>query len=485
MKILLLNPPDDLGAFLGAGANLITPFEPLGLLYIAAVTRNAGHEVTVIDAYVEKLSIEQLKQKIIQNIPEVVGITCFTSNGAIVYNFTKWLKTELPEIKVILGNIHAEVYSKEYLQNKCCDFVVHGEGEYAFLEILKRLQTHDKNFSNIKGLSYIENDKVVNTAGRNAIENLSDLPMPARDLVDQKFYNIPSISNLPYSGKKQSIGKHMFTSRGCPNRCTFCAVNHNRQRYNDIIKSVDEMEHLVKDYKADYIFMMDSLFISNKNRVKEICLEIKRRNLNFKWGCEAHVSFIDEELVKAMESAGCYDMAFGIESGVQRLLNNVKKGTRIDRIEEAVKLVKSKTQIKVSGLFILGLPGEKYEDSITTIKFAKKLPLDMAQFSILVPYPGSGIYNELKEKNEIDTGIRPDGSLDTSVWLRYSAYISYTKNEPIWVTPDLTGVLLKKLQKRAFREFYFRPKHFYRQLRRVNISKIGVTIKTFLKTFFG
>ena len=229
---------------------------------------------------------------------------------------------------------------------------------------------------------------------------------------------------------------------------------------------------------------MDSLFISNKKRVVDICAEMKRRNLDFKWGCEAHVRFVDAELVKIMESAGCYDMAFGIESGVQRLLDNVRKGTRLDKIEEAVKTVKRVTEIKVSGLFILGLPGETYNDSLQTIRFAKKLPLDMAQFSILVPYPGSPLFNELKAKGEIDTGIRPDGSIDTSVWLRYSSYISYTKNKSIWVTPELSGDMLKKLQKKALRGFYFRPKQFYDQLKRVRFDQLLNTTKTFFETFF-
>lgn len=485
MNVLLVNPPDDLEALLGAGANLITPFEPLGLLYIAAVSRNAGYDVSVIDAYVERLSIDVLKSKILESKADIIGFTSFTSNGAILYELGKWIKLNLPETIIAFGNVHAEAYAEAYLRNKCCDVVVHGEGEHTFLKILHALENKNRDFSNIPSISFFKNGEFITTPGSRVVENLSELPFPARDLVNQKFYNIPSISNLPYSGKKNTIGKHMFTSRGCPHRCTFCVVhNSNRQRQNDVLKVVDEMELLVKQYKADYIFIMDSLFISNKKRVVDICSEIKRRNLDFKWGCEAHVRFIDAELVKIMESAGCYDMAFGIESGVQQLLDNVRKGTRLDRIEEAVKTVKNVTEIKVSGLFILGLPGETYNDSLQTIRFAKKLPLDMAQFSILVPYPGSPLFNELKAKGEIDTGIRPDGSIDTSVWLRYSSYISYTKNKPIWVTPELNGDMLKKLQKKALRDFYFRPKQFCDQLKRVRVNQLWNTAKTFFETFF-
>lgn len=485
MNVLLVNPPDDLESLLGGGANLITPFEPLGLLYLAAVARDAGYNISVIDAYIEKLPIEKLKRKIIESKADIIGFTSFTSNGAILYELGKWIKVNLPETIVVFGNVHAEVYAEAYLRNKCCDVVVRGEGEYTFLKILRTLENKSKDFSDVPAVSFLKDREFITTPGIKVIENLSDLPFPARDLVNQKFYNIPSISNLPYSGKKNTIGKHMFTSRGCPHRCTFCVVhNSNRQRQNDVIKVVDEMELLVKQYKADYIFIMDSLFISNKKRVVDICSEIKRRNLDFKWGCEAHVRFVDAELVKIMESAGCYDMAFGIESGVQRLLDNVRKGTQLEKIEEAIKTVKRDSKIKVSGLFILGLPGETYNDSLQTIDFARKLPLDMAQFSILVPYPGSPLFNELAAKGEIDTGIREDGTIDTSVWLRYSAYISYTKNNPIWVTKDLTGEMLKKLQKKALRNFYLRPRQFWNQLKRIRVCQLWSVTKTFFETFY-
>ena len=305
------------------------------------------------------------------------------------------------------------------------------------------------------------------------------------DTPKQDLYNIPSISNLPYSGKKSSLGKHMFTQRGCPYRCSFCTVHHNRkQRSNDVVRAVDEMEMLVNGYGVDYLFIMDSLFIANKKRVHSICDEIIERKLEFRWGCEAHVRCVDAELVKKMELAGCHDMAFGIESGVQHLLNGVVKNTTLECIEEATKIVTKNSNIKLSGLFILGLPGETYDDSMQTIRFAKSLPLDMAQFSILTPYPGSEIYHDLEKKGQIDTGIRPDGTIDTSVWLRYSAYISYTKMDPIWVTPGMNATELKRLQKKAVRQFYFRPRQIVNQIRRVRMGQIPTILNTAFKSTF-
>lgn len=485
MRILLINPPDDLEFFLGKGKNFVPVFEPLGLLYISAVCKQRGYSVSVIDAFAEKLSSKCLKEEISKIQPEVIGFTSFTSNGSVIYELGKWVKKEYPDITVIFGNVHASVYAEAYLKNKCCDIIVHGEGEGPILKILEVLEKKQKDFSMISSISFLKNGNFITTSGSCFVEDLSLLPLPDRNALKKELYNIPLISNMPYFGKKNSVGKHMFTSRGCPFSCVFCVIHNKRkQRFNSVINVVNEMEILLNDYSADYIFIMDSIFISNKKRVMDICKEIKGRRLNFKWGCEGHVNFVDDELVKEMESAGCNDMAFGIESGVQRILDNVQKGTRLESIENAVNMVKKNTKIKVSGLFIIGLPGETYKDSLQTIEFSKRLPLDMAQFSILTPFPGSPLFLELKEKGEIDTGIREDGSIDTSVWLRYSAYISYTSHNPIWVTPGLSARALKKLQKMAFRKFYLRPKQFFMQLKRVRFSNLWMAIETFINSFF-
>lgn len=485
MKVLLINPPDDLGVFLGRGKNFVPALEPLGLLYISAVCKLRGHSVFVIDGFAEKLSSQEIMNALSKIQPEVVGFTSFISNGNVIYELGKWIKTEYPDMTVVFGNTHASVYAEAYLKNRCCDIVVHGEGEAAFLKILEVLENRQKDFSGISSISFLKDENYITTSGPCFVEDLSRLPLPDRDAVKREFYNIPLISNMPYFGKKNSVAKHMFTARGCPFSCLFCVVhNKKRQRFNSIPNIVNEMEFLINNYSADYIFIMDPIFNSNKKRVMDICREIKKRGLNFKWGCDGHVNFIDDELIKEMESAGCNDIAFGIESGVQRILDNVQKGTRLETIEKSVNLVKKSTKIKVSGLFIIGLPGETYKDSLQTIEFSKRLPLDMAQFSILVPYPGSPLFYELKAKGQIDTGVREDGTLDTSVWLRYSAYISYTSSKPIWVTPELSADALRKLQKKAFRDFYLRPKQFYMQLRRVRLSNLSMAIETFFSSFF-
>ena len=316
------------------------------------------------------------------------------------------------------------------------------------------------------------------------IPDLAALPLPARDLVDQQLYTLTEFSNQSYVGEGGGDAKTMSTSRGCLYRCSFCVVRDSHQlRCNSAQRVVDEMEELQREYGSRYVYFMDSLFMGDRDRLLEICAEIQRRGLDIRWGTDAQVHHVTPEVVRAMAAANCYELSIGIESGVQSLLNRVRKGTRLADVERAVRVIKDNSDIRVEGLFILGLPGERYEDSIETIRFACSLPLDMAQFSVCTPYPGSALFDELRSKDEVDTGIRPDGSLDPSVWGRYAPYICFTDVEPIWVTPALDAGQLRRLQKRALRRFYLRPSRVLAQIRRLRPRNMARAARLAFKGF--
>lgn len=482
MEVLLLHPPDEMEAMLGEGKAFVQKYEPLGLLYVAAVARNAGFEVEVLDAYAEDLDEEAIKKRLVEAKPKILGISTLTCSGEIVYNLGRWLKKNLPETFVVLGNVHASIYAESYLRNGAADAVVHGEGEYPFLEICKA-KLRGGELTKVPNTSFAAaNGQALMNPHPALVRDLSLLPMPERQMLDQSRYSLDNISNQIYVGKARSTSKTMASSRGCYYKCTFCVVNQEA-RFNDYKLVVDEMEMLEKEYHAGYTLIVDPLCMYDRKRMFAICEEYIRRGLSIKWGCDARVNCITPDLLKAMEAAGCYDLSFGIESGVQEMLNNVKKGTKVPKITETVEMIKRESNILVGGLFILGLPGETYAQSLQTIAYAKSLPLDMAQFSILTPYPGSALFTELRAAGKLDTGERPDGGLDTSVWKRYSAYISFTDNDPIWVTDTQTFDQLKALQKRAQREFFLRPSMVLKHLKRVRPSNVLKMARIAAKAF--
>lgn len=482
MRVLLINPPNNMDVILGKVNVFVNECEPHALMYIAAVLEQEGHQVKILDAFALNYSLEQTTACVDEYQPQVVGITCLTSTGALAYRIGQRIKEKYPDIKVIFGNVHASVFHKAFLENRAADVVVHGEGEYTMLDLLKVFQ-NGGDLSNVPGISWWDGNRVIKNPMRDLIPNLDMLPFPARHLLPVEKYSVRNLSNFIFINRTDKLMKHMFTSRGCTYQCSFCVVHQKRKyRYNNPKRAVDEMELLVRKYNTCYIFFMDPLFVANRKRVIQMCEEILRRNLNFYWGCEGHVKLVDSELLQWMEKAGCYEIHYGIESGVQRLLDNVQKGTTIEQVERAVHLTK-RTNIKVSGLFMLGLPGETYNDSLQTIDFMCALPLDFAQVGITVPYPGSQLFEDMAEAGTIDTGVRPDGSVDLSVWERYSAYASFNDKEPIYVPEGMSTEELKYLQKLALRRFYLRPRHIFRQSLRFRFDDIPRIARTFKSVF--
>ena len=485
MRVLLINPPDEMESMFGVGKGLVQKYEPLGLLYVAAVAREAGHEVAVVDAYAEDLDLPSLEDRIRAAAPDVVGFSTLTCNGAMVYDLGRWIHEEFPGAYVVLGNIHASVYARQYLENGAADAVVHGEGEYTFRSILEHLADGRRDLVDVEAVSFLRDGAVHQTSPWSVVPDLATLPRPARDLVNQHRYRLTELSNQNYIAEAGKQAKTIVTSRGCFYRCSFCVVHHGiRPRYDDTIRVVDELQMLEEEHNTGYVYIQDPLFMGDRRRVVDISAEIIRRGLTIKWGCDANVGHITPEIVRVMGDANCYELSLGIESGVQRNLDAVGKKISPEKVRRAVRSIRANSDILIEGLFILGIPGETRAEALETIRFATSLDLDMAQFSIMTPYPGSPLFEELAAEGELDTGIRADGTLDTSVWTRYSSYIMFTDNEPIWVTPTMDWRELQALQKKALRNFYLRPRQILRQLRRLRASNLVQTAKIAVKGFF-
>jgi len=448
------------------------PVPPVGLMYISAFLGKNGFESEILDAYHQNLDIESTIEEIKNKEPDVLGVSCLTSNSANVFYLVQKLRLQLPSLKIILGNIHASIFSSFFLRKAGADFVVHGEGEEPMLKILQNLAHKNNEFSTIPNISYKINGEIKNTNLEKPSITLDDLPWPARDKIPFLDY-----TSGVYGVSDKREYDMVFASRGCIFKCTFCCINkHHVYRYRSAVDVVNEIEHVVNEYSLKAFAFGDSLFTINPKRVIEICDEIIRRKINAPWFCEGHANTVNPEMLEKMREAGCDEIAFGVETGNPGILKQIGKRTTHEKIRNAVRMAKN-TGIRTSGLFMFGFPGETESEMMETIEFSLSTPFDRAQFAITTPYPGTALYDKLIADGKLKLRDEDDPKY-VEDWYKYSQYASYTDNSSIWVPDGLTSERMKEIQKLALRKFYLRPKQIISELRKIKLNDL-----THLKSF--
>lgn len=441
MKVLFINPPSK-NEIISCNPKIIKEERgcepPLGILYLAAYLENhSQHKISVIDAQVEKLSYQELKQRIEKISPDIIGITAMTFTLIDVIKTVALVKEINPRVKVILGGPHAHIYPKETLQLDGVDFVVMGEGEKALLELINNIDQPNQ-LKDINNLAYKSNDQIVINKITEYNKNLNELPFPARHLVPYKKYrSILSGDNAITT---------MFTSRGCPYRCAFC----DRPNMGKIFRSrsaenvVNEMEKCL-EMGIDEIFIYDDTFTVDKQRVINICDEIIKRNLKFTWDARARVDTVNEEVLRKLKQAGCVRIHYGVESGAEKILKVLNKGINLDQVVKVFNLTK-KIGISTFAYFMVGCPTETKEDILKTIKFAKNLNTDYVQITLFTPFPATKIYNDALEQ----------GIIKNDYWLEFAKNPSPDFKTPYW-DQELSQEELFNLINLAYRQFYLRP----------------------------
>ena len=438
MKVLLINPNyREVYNYVGREATMISP--PMGLAYLASYLRNNEIEVKILDACALDLDSDEILEEIKKFDSDYVGITASTNTINLAYkiaNLVSGLKC-----KVVVGGAHTSILPAKTLEEcENIDIVAIGEGEDSLLEIVS-----GKELEKIEGIGFRKNKKIIINLRRKPREDLDSLPFPAYDLLPLDKYWSPGIRRYPFAT--------IVTSRGCPFNCIFC-VNHlvssKKFRARSPENVLKEIDLLVKEYGIKEINVLDDNFTLLLGRAKEICNGLIKRNydLILKTGNGIRADKIDEELISLMKKAGFYLLAFGIESGNKEILKIINKGETLEQIEEAIKLCK-KYKILTEGFFILGNLGETEGTMQDTINFAKKLDLDIAQFQAFIPFPGSKFYNEIKKNGEIFS----------KNWEDYNAF-----DRPIFRYKNLTPELMSRMQNKAYKEYYLRPKIILRKL---------------------
>ena len=438
----------------------------LGLGYLASCLRQAGHEVTILDALRDALPPDQVCKIVQAERPDLVGVTILSLFYPEARSRVRLLK-QACSCKVVIGGHHVTALPEASLTETNADCAIVGEGEDTIVHLAGALEGAGE-FADISGLAYRCDGSVVMNEPSALIENLDGIPFPAWDLVGLERY--PPISHGTIH--RRFPNAPIITTRGCPYRCTFCAARltaGTKLRKRSAENVVDEIEMLYKNFGISEFHFEDDNFAFEKQHAYRICEEIVRRGLRVDWSCPngVRVDTLDDELLAMMKRSGCYMLALGIESASQEILEAAHKKMNIDVVPETVRRMRVHGILSM-GFFILGLPGETQETALKTIDFAKTVDLDFVMFTHFVPLPGTEIFDQLTR-----SGRDPE-----------EFFGSHLMSRAVLETEHLSRADLTRLQKRAHREFYFRPRVFFRTLARIRPSQWRYLLLRLASVFF-
>jgi len=436
MKVLLINPITSERGMFAATPNL-------GLGYLATALIRNGFEVDIWDGMKKEMTRKKLQERIRNLDYDAAGIQVYTCSVQEAQETLSLIKSLNPKIIRIIGGAHVSGDSENAMNQLDADYAFRGEAEIGLPKLLRKLSGAEEcSFDEIHHLIRKEGDKVV----CNPLEPIKDvtaLGIPAWDLINPNEY-----PNAPIGAFVKSFPVATIScSRGCPHQCTYCAnklIMGRGMRARSKESIIEELDLLYNKYGVREYQIIDDCFTSKRSLAEGVCNEIISRGwkINITFPNGVRVESLDEDLLKLLERAGCYSIGMAIESGSQRIVDHMKRHQDLERIKEKVKLVARTTKIRMTGFFILGYPAEEREDILKTIKLAKKLPLKRAQFTIWIPVPGSEMTETLKREGK----------------LNIKNLSSVVLNQINYVPEHLTEEELQKLLRKAYLEFYFRPK---------------------------
>ena len=444
MKVMLINP---LTRFVTKD---IMP--PLGLGWLAAVLEQNQISVSIIDALAERMDLETVVNKVKQNSPDIIGITCVTHMRKDAFDTADRIKQTCPKTTIIIGGPHVTFTAEDTLANiQSVDIIVRGEGEITFLELVKALES-GTNYSDIKGISFRSGQNIIHNPPRPFIENLDELPFPARHLFPMDKYDF----KIPFSNVRAT---NVLSGRGCPIGCIYCSTTN---MWGKIIRVrspknvVDEIEKIVKECGIRGIYFFDDTFTFHRARVIQICDEIIARALDLTWFCESRVDVVDEELLYKMKKAGCKIVALGVESGSQRVLDIINKKISVSQSITAINLCK-KVGLKSKAFFMYGIPGELPQDIEATFRLAYGLIPDEQIVGICEIRPGTEVEDIAREKNLLPEGFS---------WAKTGELL------PKYQQDELFQQEVAKIQSKVRREYLLKPGYALKLLLKKNFRLI-------------
>jgi len=404
MRTLLIVPP--FYRMLGGRNNWVH----LGLGYLSSMLHQNGYETKVYNTdYVEdgrdmnlrevfegksfyneimKNNEYPLWQEILNEIkaysPDIIGFTInFTMTAKIVERLADMVKAWNPDVKIVIGGPHVTILPELTLRHKSFDYAIEYEGEYTFLELIQ-----NKNVEDIKGLSFKDfQGNIYHNPNRGLIKDLNVLPFPDINLQLKKV-----------ADPNENYGV-IAASRGCPFNCIFCtspAIWNKKVRFRSVENVIKEIKHKYYNYGVRKYYFSDDNFNLNKKYTIDLCNQIIENNLNIEWICEAQLKSFDRDVLDVMKAAGCKRVKLGIESGNDRILKLMKKGTTKEQIIEIVKLIKN-VGINITAYFLIGMPTETKEEMLETYYFAEEIDPEYISLSVASPQYGTPLFSMMQD----------------------------------------------------------------------------------------
>ena len=410
----------------------------MGLYYVGAVLKEAGYDVEVLNWHNIHKTPEKVYDTLTEKQADIIGFSVLNANRWGAIEIAQIAKDLNPETKIVLGGVAATFLWKHFLKHfSQIDFVVLGEGEYAFLNLVKTIERgKTKNLKNIKGIAFRKNGKVTKTPNPRPIQNLDELPIPA----------------------KYFLYQHVSFSRGCPWRCTFCGSPkfwENKIRFHSPENFVTHLEILYKQ-GVTFFYVSDDNFTIKKKEVIEICKRIIKKRLEITWVAISRVSYVDEEILYWMRKAGCTQISYGIESGSEKIRRLLDKKVKTEEVKRAFSLTKD-YGIVARAYFIYGSPEETWETIQETIDLILEIKPLIILLYILEIYPGTGLYLDYQRKfNATD-----------DVWLQKVEGICYFETDD-----SLSQDLVIEFGRRIRTAFYENVGHFVESINLVDKKEL-------------
>lgn len=453
-RVLLINPPR-FNELIGKNPAIVEKHRgfnpPLGLLMLGGyLEQSSVHPVEVLDAQPPGWDYVELEEVLRGRSFDLVGITAMTFTLIDVILTCQVVRKVAPEATIVLGGPHVHLFPDETIRRPEVDFLILGEGELVFKRFLDVFERPEM-WRGLEGLVYLDdNGEVRNNGVAPSTDDLDSLGFPARHLLETSDYT-------SLLGRSNTITT-MMTSRGCPYRCTFCDRPYSPVlsgfRWNSAQHVADEMERCI-ELGIDEAFIYDDTFSVRRDRVFELCDEIKKRGLNFRWDVRAHVNTVTPELLQAMAEAGCDRIHYGVESGNDRMLKVIKKNSTVQRIKDAFRWTRE-AGMETLAYFIIGQQTETAEDMQDSIRLARELDPNYVHFTIFCPYPGTEIYFQ---------GLKA-GIIKEDVWRLFAEDPRPGFELPVWEENFSRRELQEQLVK-CYKGFYLRPSYVARGLLRI------------------